>query len=123
LTKRILKPNPGPRVGPKTDKELVRIRKMMDSLLQKAEHFLAGHFVSPTGEELTALRLHLNNISIPEAAKEIGVSDRTWWAREKQGEMKISEFSLLILFLLRQSIEWTKLSEAVTKIYTPKKDV
>lgn len=116
MTIRKLKPDSGPRSHEIKNEDQRRIvHALVAALVAKVAAFLAGKYEPPTGEELTALRKHVG-LSMSEAAGIIGVSQRTWYAREADsGMMTQGEFALVLLFMLRLTPEWRSIVRALAK--------
>jgi DNA-binding XRE family transcriptional regulator len=112
MAERRLFPDMGP-AGPHIsgEKQQALVEELLQSLIKKAQLFLNGHYVRPEAEELTALRKKLG-VTMDQAAHKIHVSPRTWSTRENgagQSTMPIQEFAMLVLFLLRETKEWSTL--------------
>lgn len=89
---------------------------LVAELVAKVTTFLAGQYEPPTGEELTALRKHVG-LSMSDAAYIIGVNQRTWYAREADSGMTMTqgEFALVLLFMLRLTPEWRSIARALSR--------
>lgn len=84
----------------------------LDALVKKAELFFDGVYSPPTKNELKALRNTLR-ITKAVAASTVDISLRTYTLRESGegvSDMSEQEFALLVLFLLRATPYWSKVS-------------